>query len=119
MMMEVRPLSPSVKTDKALPEGLQKGFYLKLLGTPRIYLQGMVTKLGTRKALALMSYLAIEQDSVQRHQLDGLLWPDKDEKRARRSLRDEISRINRTLDMDCVEARITSNAASTSPSARG
>ncbi len=77
-------------------------FYLKLFGSPRLYYLNNHVKLGTRKAMALLCYLAIRQAPVQRHELDALLWPEKDEKRARRSLRDEISRINRTIGEDIV-----------------
>jgi len=72
-------------------------FYLKLFGSPRLFYLGDHVKLGTRKAMALLSYLALRRSPVQRHELDALLWPEKDEKRARRSLRDEISRINRAI----------------------
>ena len=78
-------------------EPITHRFYLKLFGSPRLSYRGDSVKLGTRKAMALLSYLALRRTPVQRHELDTLLWPEKDEKRARRSLRDEISRINRTM----------------------
>lgn len=81
---------------------LNSKFYLKLFGSPRLYYMNQHVKLGTRKAMALLCYLALRQTPVQRHELDTLLWPEKDEKRARRSLRDEISRINRTIGEDVI-----------------
>ena len=78
------------------PHFTDSRFYLKLFGSPRFYYFNQHVKLGTRKAMALLCYLAIRQTPVQRHELDALLWPEKNEKRARRSLRDEISRINKT-----------------------
>ncbi len=88
---------PNYTEKQQASEQVTSRFYLKLFASPRLYYIGTQVKLGTRKAMALLSYLAIRRTSVQRHELDALLWPEKDEKRARRSLRDEISRINRTV----------------------
>jgi len=89
-------------SDIAVGNELNSKFYLKLFGSPRLYYMNQHVKLGTRKAMALLCYLALRQTPVQRHELDTLLWPEKDEKRARRSLRDEISRINRTIGEDVI-----------------
>ncbi len=78
--------------------------YLKLFGSPSLGRVHTPLKLGTRKAIALLAYLALCRNPVQRHELDALLWPEQDDKRARRSLRDEISRINRTVECNLVQS---------------
>ena len=77
---------------------------LRLFGSPALESVCESLKLGTRKAMALLAYLALCRDAVQRHELDALLWPEQDDKRARRSLRDEISRINRTVGYSLVQS---------------
>ena len=71
--------------------------HLLLFGPPRLELGDAPLKLGTRKALALLAYLAVRRAPLSRSELDALLWPDQDDKRARRSLRDELSRLKRVL----------------------
>lgn len=66
---------------------------LRLLGACGLWWYGNPIQLGTRKALALMAYLALQPSGATRSELCALLWPDSDETRARRSLRVELTRV--------------------------
>lgn len=76
---------------------LKNALQLHLLGSPKLEQLNVPVKLGTRKSLALLAYLALRNKAVRRNELDALLWPEQDAQRARRSLRDELSRINKTV----------------------
>jgi predicted ATPase/DNA-binding SARP family transcriptional activator len=76
--------------------------FLKLLGAPQLKNLDVRVHLGTNKALAILAYLAIKKHPVRRSELDALLWPEHDDNRARRSLRDELSRINQALNYKVV-----------------
>jgi len=62
-------------TSSTTTESSSTRFHLKLFGSPRLYYLNNHIKLGTRKSMALLSYLAIRRAPVQRHELDALLWP--------------------------------------------
>ena len=64
-----------------------------LLGTPIFKWQGEVLKLPTRKAMALLCYLASEQRAVQREGLTELLWKQGES----RNLRRELYRLKQLL----------------------
>ncbi|HEU4743002.1 MAG TPA: tetratricopeptide repeat protein [Meiothermus sp.] len=73
-------------------------FRLQLFGPPALVGErGVPLKLGTRKALALLAYLAVEQKAVPRGELAALLWPENPEEQARASLRQELSRLGGIL----------------------
>src|SRR5437868_1596132 len=62
-----------------------------------------------RKHLALLIYLALSPNRVRtRDHLRGLLWPENDEERARRSLNEAIRRLRRALG----EGRLISDGVS-------
>ena len=67
---------------------------LDLLGLPRVA-QGEEIALPTRKALALLSYLALT-GATTRARLAALLWSDQPEEDARRNLRQELHRLQST-----------------------
>lgn len=78
---------------------------LYLFGAPRLERDGKPVAMDTRKALALMAYLAITHQSHSRDALATLLYPDADQSRARASLRRTLSALNaaledNTLDID-------------------
>ena len=73
------------------------GVELFFLGSPRIEREGVPVKLDTRKAIALMGYLAVTGESHRRDTLAALLWPDADQTRARAALRRTLSALNRAL----------------------
>jgi DNA-binding SARP family transcriptional activator len=70
---------------------------LFLLGTPRIECNGENINLDTRKAIALIAYLAITQQRQSRDALAALLWPDYDQAHARAALRRTLSTLNKAL----------------------
>ena len=59
----------------------------RLLGSPDLVVEGQRTSFKTRKALALLTYLAVEQGSHPRELLADLFWPTANAKDARSSLR--------------------------------
>lgn len=68
---------------------------LLLLGPPRVELNGVVISFDTRKALALLSYLALADHPQRRDMLADLLWPDFVQGRA--ALRRTLSAITTRL----------------------
>lgn len=61
---------------------------LQLLGTPQVYLDHEpVRDFVTRKAQALLFYLAVTPQAHTREALAGLLWGDRSEQQARNNLR--------------------------------
>jgi predicted ATPase/DNA-binding SARP family transcriptional activator/Tfp pilus assembly protein PilF len=77
--------------------GVKTAWSFHFLGIPELKAQDQIYPLGTRKALALLVYVALQRKAVSRNELDVLLWPEQDAKRARRSLRDELSRLKAVL----------------------
>lgn len=70
---------------------------LHLLGSPEIEAAGEPLQVDTRKATALLAYIALEGPQ-RRESLAALLWPDSTEARARAALRRTLSVLNRALD---------------------
>jgi DNA-binding SARP family transcriptional activator len=64
---------------------------LKLLGPPRIERGGRAIEMDTRKATALIAYLAVTGQPQARDSLAALLWPDAETERARSALRRTLS----------------------------
>lgn len=60
---------------------------LYLFGPPRLERDGQSLQLGSRKALALLAYLAANPHPQARDRLAALLWPESDQAQARASLR--------------------------------
>ena len=70
----------------------------QLLGTNRIVLNSRdLTDLGSRKAQALLFYLAMMPGYASRDTLANLLWPEKAEHSAKNNLRTTIANLNRYL----------------------
>jgi DNA-binding SARP family transcriptional activator len=61
-------------------------------------LHGTPVEVDTRKATALLAYLAVTGEAHQRDTLAALLWPDYDQVSARGALRRTLSTLNRALD---------------------
>ncbi len=70
---------------------------LALLGPPRIEVAGAPLRVDTRKAIALLAYLACSGRPHGREQLAVLLWPDADDAHARATLRRTLSALNHAL----------------------
>ena len=77
---------------------------LFMLGHPRIELDGKPVRLVTRKATALLVYLAVTRESHGRDSLVNLLWPDYDGTRARTVLRRTLYVLNKALSGGWVDA---------------
>ena len=73
-----------------------RGLRLRLLGPPSVEIDGAAMHVDTRKAVAVLAYLALE-GSQSRESLAGLLWPDSTDTRARAALRRTLSVLNRAL----------------------
>lgn len=65
---------------------------LLLLGRPCLLVGGAEVTLPTRKALALLAYLALE-GKTSRERMAAILWSDWSREKARRNLRQEIYRL--------------------------
>ncbi len=68
-----------------------------LLGSPRLERDVQVAEMDTRKAIALLAYLALSGKEQQRDMLAGLLWPDYDQAGARAALRRTLSTLHKAL----------------------
>ena len=70
---------------------------IALLGPPVIEVDGLPLAVDTRKATALLAYLAVEGRPVRRDTLASLLWPENDPARARSALRRTLSTLRTAL----------------------
>jgi predicted ATPase len=74
-----------------------------LLGTPRLELDGAVVEFDTRKAEALLAYLAVTNEPVRRDTLALLLWPDYDTSNGRAALRRTLSALRKGIGGEFLE----------------
>ncbi len=70
---------------------------LALLGAPLAEVDGHALDVDTRKATALLAYLAVEGGTHRRSTVAALLWPDYDDERARAALRRTLSTLRHAL----------------------
>ena len=70
---------------------------LHLLGAPGIARDGAPVAVDTRKATALLAYLAVTGRSHARETLAALLWPEYDDEHARAALRRTLSTLRAAL----------------------
>ena len=70
---------------------------LSLLGAPSIEVGRVRVETDTRKATALLAYLAVSEQPQRRPTLAALLWPDNDERKARGALRRTLSVLRSAL----------------------
>ncbi|MCB0170514.1 MAG: AAA family ATPase [Anaerolineae bacterium] len=70
---------------------------LFFLGPPRFEHNGSPLDIGRRKAVALLAYLALSDQSHSRDALATLFWPEADQSRARGTLRRALSDLNKQL----------------------
>ena len=80
------------------------GLNLFLLGAPHVERNGTPIEVDTRKAIALLAYLAVTRRVHSRDALATLLWPEHDQARARAVLRRTLSALNKALDGDYLNA---------------
>jgi DNA-binding SARP family transcriptional activator/tetratricopeptide (TPR) repeat protein len=70
---------------------------IALLGPPRVERDGAPIEVDTRKAIALLAYLALHPERHGRDAMAGLLWPDYDQEHARGALRRTLSTLNKAV----------------------
>ena len=70
---------------------------LHLLGPPRVERDGVPIQVDTRKAIALLAYLAVTGESHRRASLVNLLWPEYDRTRGRAALRRTLYALRKAL----------------------
>src|SRR5260221_13561682 len=70
---------------------------LYLFGAPRIEREYAPVHVNTRKAIALLAYLAWQPGFQSRDTLAALLWPEGDNVSARAALRRTLSTLNQAL----------------------
>lgn len=68
---------------------------LRCLGVPAVTRFGEVVRLPSRRAMALLAYVACTPDPVQRTVLASMFWPDSDVATARGNLRAVLSHLRR------------------------
>ncbi len=78
---------------------------LFLFGAPRIERDGAPVAVDTRKAIALLAYLAVKRQPQSRDTLAALLWPDYGQTQARATLRRTLSALNKALDGPWLDAQ--------------
>jgi DNA-binding SARP family transcriptional activator/Tfp pilus assembly protein PilF len=82
---------------KTAPRRARARLVVKLLGPPRIERDGRAIEMDTRKATALVAYLAVTGQPQARDSLAALLWPDANAERARGALRRTLSTLRTGL----------------------
>jgi len=70
---------------------------IRLLGAPSIEVGRTRIETDTRKATALLAYLAVSEQPQRRATLAALLWPENDEQKARGALRRTLSVLRAAL----------------------
>lgn len=70
---------------------------IRLLGPPRIDIDGSPLRITRKKGLALLAYLTVSAEAQSRETLATLLWPESDGTRARTSLRRDLWEMTRAL----------------------
>ena len=71
---------------------------LAFVGTPEVYHSGRAVTFPTRKALALLAYLAVEGGRHSREAIAALFWPESDAEQASGSLRYTLTALRGALD---------------------
>ena len=82
--------------DSEIEGGTRASIEIRLLGTPAVLSGGQPLSSGSRKATALLAYLAMRPDEpASRDHLAGLLWRDSDNEQARANLRQALTQLRR------------------------
>ncbi|MBI5959033.1 MAG: hypothetical protein HY866_09880, partial [Chloroflexi bacterium] len=71
---------------------------IKLLGQPRIELNGKLVTVRRRKNRALVYYLAAQTHPRSREHLLGMFWPDLDRASAQQSLRTALHELRKLFE---------------------
>lgn len=89
-----------IVTKNAVEDDLRTGhgvLELELLGPPVLTVDGRPIVVDTRKAIALLAYLAVSGQAHRREALAALLWPDADTARAAGALRRTLSAVRTAI----------------------
>ena len=78
----------------------EKLLRINLLGSPEARFKDRPLRFKTKKAFALLCYLATEGGRHSRRGLAELLWPESDEQHARIALRSALPRLRKALEED-------------------
>ncbi|GIV80637.1 MAG: transcriptional activator [Litorilinea sp.] len=80
--------------------------FLRFCGPPEVWWGEQPVAFPTRKALALLVYLAVTGGWRSRAELMSLFWPESDSRRAQASLRNALARLRQALGpaRSCVQA---------------
>lgn len=81
-------------------EQSMSNYTLRFLGSPRIEIDNKPHAISRRKALALLAYLAVSKQVVNREAVATLLWSDSDNTHALSNLRTAIWVLNKELRPD-------------------
>ncbi|MFN8538408.1 MAG: AAA family ATPase [Thermomicrobiales bacterium] len=84
---------------------------LALLGSPAIDVADRRVTLPTRKALALLAYLATERGTQSREKLTALLWPESDAEHGRATLRRTLALLREALERPDQPTPLTASRA--------
>ncbi|MFZ0015366.1 MAG: BTAD domain-containing putative transcriptional regulator, partial [Acidimicrobiia bacterium] len=76
---------------------------IRLLGSPQVTVDGESIDVDTRKAIALLAYLAVE-GPADRDALTGLFWAESSPERARATLRRTLSALRGGIGPDAIAA---------------
>ncbi|GAB4122908.1 MAG: hypothetical protein Fur005_45070 [Roseiflexaceae bacterium] len=71
--------------------------WIRLFGAPQIEHDGQIVAIDTRKALALLAYMALAERPLSRATAAALLWPSYDQQRAFANLRRTLWALNRAV----------------------
>jgi DNA-binding SARP family transcriptional activator len=77
---------------------------LYFLGPPRIERNDQILEVDTRKATALLAYLALSGERPSRDWLAAFLWPEFDDRRAKAALRRTLSALKTAVGAEAIFA---------------
>ncbi|MEJ2750847.1 MAG: hypothetical protein P8183_23510, partial [Anaerolineae bacterium] len=77
---------------------------LYFLGSPRLELAGRLIETDTRKATAMLAYLALSGERPSRDWLAAFLWPDYDNRRSKAALRRTLSTLKSAVGAEAIFA---------------
>ena len=88
---------------------------LAFLGAPEVHDNDRIVTLPTRKALALLVYLAVEGGVQPRDHLTALLWPESDALRGRAALRKTLGYLKQGVGRELAALTATRDALQLEP----
>src|SRR5262245_20587099 len=96
-LQDGRSGSVTTRVTAARLVALMEGLTIDLLGSPRIEVEGRPLEVDTRKAVALLAYVAMMGRPVRRETLADLLWPEYEPANGRAALRRTLSVLRAAL----------------------